>query len=120
FLRLDTAGTSTWRSIVDISVQLLLPFVLGHLSRPLLGRWMQAHPALVHAVDQGSILLVVYTALSASVVAGLWQTISADRLLWLFLVCCVLLTLALLLTTLLGYGMRYSRQYSTPRVLCAT
>src|SRR5699024_1968926 len=24
FLRLDTAGTSTWRSIVDISVQLLL------------------------------------------------------------------------------------------------
>src|SRR5690606_21676778 len=72
-LRADTGamgGDSMLQAIRDISVQILLPFVVGHLMRPRVGRWMAGHRRLVTCVDQGSILLVVYTAFSSSVIGG--------------------------------------------------
>jgi sodium/bile acid cotransporter 7 len=56
-------------SIEKIVAQLLLPFIAGHLLRPVVGGFV-AHKALVGYVDRGSILLVVYTAFSAAVVGG--------------------------------------------------
>ena len=47
-----------------IMVQLMLPFVVGHLSRPLIGRWVDSHRPLIGKLDQSSILLVVYVAFS--------------------------------------------------------
>ena len=51
--------------------------------------------AALKLVDQGSILLVVFTAFSAAVVEGLWRQLPASALLGLVVVCAVLLTLAL-------------------------
>lgn len=86
---------SLLRAIGRISLQILLPFVLGHLMRPLLAEWMSRHPKLVRVVDQGSILLVVYTAFSESVIAGLWKTVGLGSLAWLLLVCVLLLAVVL-------------------------
>jgi sodium/bile acid cotransporter 7 len=46
-----------------IMLQLLLPFVLGHLSRPWIGNWVAKHKKWISKTDQTSILLVVYSAL---------------------------------------------------------
>lgn len=69
-------GVDTWHSIQAIMVQLMLPFVVGHLSRPLIGRWVDSHRPLISKLDQSSILLVVYVAFSEAVV----QDLASSRL----------------------------------------
>ncbi len=54
-------------------LQLLLPFVLGHLSRPWIGDWVSRNKKWIAKTDQTSILLVVYTAFSEAVVNGIWH-----------------------------------------------
>ena len=101
-------SSSLLNAILKISVQILLPFIVGHLMRPWIGRWMDAHRKLVVGVDQSSILLVVYTAFSESVISGLWQAVPPDALVKLLVVCCLLLALVLMLniwsTRRLGFG----------------
>lgn len=82
-------------SIQKISLQILVPFVIGHAMRPLIGRWMDSHRSLVSMVDRSSILLVVYTAFSDSVVGGLWKTVSTGALLWVVVVSCFILLIVL-------------------------
>ncbi len=67
-------------SAIMICVQLLLPFVAGQLVRPLIGSWMERNKSLTMLVDRGSILLIVYSAFSAGVVAGIWGELDAFTL----------------------------------------
>ena len=62
-------------SVQKIAGQLLLPFVAGHLLRPLIGKWIDAHKKLLQPVDRSSVLLVVYSAFSAAVVGGVWRRV---------------------------------------------
>lgn len=90
---------SSWDAIGSILLQLMVPFVAGHLLRPWIGGWVQRNAKKLVLVDRGSILLVVYTAFSAAVIEGLWQQVPLPALAGLVVVCAVLLGLALLLTT---------------------
>ena len=103
-----------------ILLQLLLPFVIGHLMRPLVGGWVQRHAKLVKAVDQGSILLVVYAAFSAAVVAGLWRQMPLHALLGLVLLCCVLLAVVLTCTTLLARKLGFNKEDEITIVFCGS
>lgn len=78
-------------AVGKIALQLLLPFVVGHLLRPWTQGALQRLGSKVKIIDQGSILLVVYTAFSGAVVAGLWQQMPLTAMLTLFAVCAVLL-----------------------------
>jgi sodium/bile acid cotransporter 7 len=123
FLQADTSAlgaSSMLQSILKIGVQILLPFVAGHLSRPWIGRWMDRHHSLVHAVDQGSILLVVYTAFSESVVGGLWKNVGAGSLAWLILICCVLLGVVLVLNTWSTRRLGFNRADEVTIVFCGS
>jgi len=112
-------GLSLGESVAKISAQLLLPFVVGHLARPWLGGWIERHRRWLGRVES-SILLVVYTAFSASVVAGLWQTLSPSSLLALTAICCLLLALVLWLTTQLSRRLGFSREDEITIVFCAS
>ncbi|MBO9576963.1 MAG: bile acid:sodium symporter [Sphingobium sp.] len=68
-------GLSGWASIQSIVLQLLVPFVGGHLLRPLIGTWVERNKRILQPVDRGSILLVVYSAFSAAVVNGIWSRV---------------------------------------------
>ena len=50
--------------IGDIVVQLLIPFVLGQLSRRWTVKFVTTHNAPLKLVDRGVVVLVVYTAFS--------------------------------------------------------
>lgn len=113
-------GSSLWNAILKISVQILLPFVVGHLMRPVIGGWMDRHRKLVVAVDQSSILLVVYTAFSESVISGLWQTVPVDALFKLVLVCCVLLAVVLVLNTWSTRRLGFNREDEITIVFCGS
>ena len=89
-------------AVLKIVLQLLVPFVAGQLARRWIGAWVARNARWLKTVDQGSILLVVYTAFSDAVISGLWQSVPLVRLLGLALVCCVLLAVVLWCTQLLG------------------
>ena len=64
-------ATVSLEAVGKIMLQLFFPFVFGHLLRPVIGAWVMKRQQLLKVVDQGSILLVVYTAFSGAVVGGL-------------------------------------------------
>jgi solute carrier family 10 (sodium/bile acid cotransporter), member 7 len=84
-------------SIIQITLLLFVPFILGQVLRPWVFPKMQKIPSIVKAFDQGSILMVVYGAFSSAVVAGLWKVVSLQTLLILIVACSVLLTIVMLL-----------------------
>ncbi|WP_312243342.1 bile acid:sodium symporter family protein [Stutzerimonas nitrititolerans] len=101
-LGVEGEAGSTLDSIGKIVLQLLVPFVAGQFARRWIGAWVTRNKGWLKSVDQGSILLVVYTAFSDAVVEGLWQLIPLSRLLALTLVCCLLLAIVLWVTHFLG------------------
>ena len=71
-------------------------------------------------VDQGSILLVVYTAFSAAVIEGLWRQVPMHALVGLLVVCAVILALALSLTTLLARKLGFDTEDEITIVFCGS
>ncbi len=114
------SGGSLLQSIIHISEMLLLPFIVGHLSRPLVGRFIENNRKIVKFVDQGSILLIVYTAFSESVVDGLWQQAPLFNLIMLAIVCCVLLAIVLATTTLLARKLGFIKEDEITIVFCGS
>lgn len=106
-LRNDAGGFSL-DSLLRITLQLLLPFLLGQALRRWIGGFLTRHKQVLGRVDRGSILLVVYAAFSAGMVAGIWHRVSLPRLGALLLVQAVLLAVMLLVTWYgagrLGFG----------------
>ena len=113
-------GAVSLESVEGIVLQLLLPFVVGHLARPWIGGFVARHKALVGRVDRSSILLVVYAAFSAAVVEGLWHSVSMGEMAMLALVCIVLLVLVLVATWLLGRAMGLSREDAIVLQFCGS
>ncbi|MDX3899426.1 MAG: bile acid:sodium symporter family protein [Sphingobium sp.] len=97
-------------AVEGIVLQLLLPFILGHLLRPWIGGFIARHKGTVAKVDRGSILLVVYSAFSAAVVEGLWHRLSRAELLLIAGACAAILTLALVFSWALGRMLGFSRE----------
>lgn len=113
-------GGLSWHSVGDIVLQLFVPFVLGQIAQRWIGGWVQRHRPLVGLVDQGSILLVVYTAFSAAVLQGLWRQLPLPVLGGLLIVNAILLAAALLTTR---YGSRvlgFDREDEITIVFCGS
>src|SRR5690606_966234 len=96
-------------AIGRILLQLMAPFVAGHLLRPWIGGFVKRHAKVLTLVDRGSILLVVYTAFSAAVIEGLWKQVPLTALAGLLVVCAVLLALALFFTTFAARRLGFSK-----------
>ena len=111
---------STLDAIGKISLQLLLPFVLGQIAQRWIGGWVNQNKSWLKYVDQSSILLVVYTAFSAAVIGGLWQQVPLTTLLAVTFACCLLLALALLLTYLLGKWLGFSLEDRITILFCGS
>jgi sodium/bile acid cotransporter 7 len=113
-------GGSTLDAVVSIVKQLLLPFLAGQFLRPWIGAWIDSHKPMLKIVDQGSILLVVYTAFSESVNEGLWHKLSLPTLVGLGVLCCVLLAIALGLATWASRRLGFSRDDEITIVFCGS
>lgn len=119
---MSTSGTATInpRSILDIVVQLLLPFVLGQLSRRWTAAWVGRHKGALKWFDQGVIVAVVYAAFSAGMREGIWTQIGWGDLLWLCLICIAVLTLMLWLTHLTALVLGFGRDDRIAIQFCGT
>lgn len=97
-------------AVVSIVVQLLLPFMAGHLLRPRIGGWVLRRKAVLGYVDRGSILLVVYAAFGAAVVEGLWQQVTLQDFLIVLAVASVMLATVLWCSQALGRRLGFARE----------
>lgn len=95
-------------AIGKITVQLMVPFLAGQLSRRWIGSWVETNKAWLKYVDQGSIYLVIYTAFSRAVVEGIWNTLPLWQLASLTVACCVLLAVILVMVNFIAQRLRFS------------
>jgi sodium/bile acid cotransporter 7 len=100
---------SAWHSVTAILLQLLAPFLAGHLLRPLIGGFIDRNKKLLQPVDRTSVLLVVYSAFSAAVVGGIWTRVSALDLAELVAASAVMLALVM------GINVLVARAAGLPR-----
>ena len=116
----NAAGGDALQAVGRIALQLLLPFIAGHLLRPLIGGFLQRRASIVKLVDQGSILFVVYSAFSAAVISGLWQQTPLPALAGLIVLDCILLALVLAITTFGARRMGFSTEDEITLVFCGS
>jgi len=113
-------GGMNWDAIGAIVLQLLVPFVAGQIAQRWIGRWVERNRSLLSFVDQGSILLVVYTAFSAAVLQGLWKQIPLPVLGGLLVVNAVLLAVALIVTRYGARALGFKREDEITIVFCGS
>jgi sodium/bile acid cotransporter 7 len=109
----------TTSTIVDIMLQLFLPFVLGQLSRRWTAGFVKAHPQL-KLVDRGSIVLVVYSAFSTGMRENMWTQTSWTSLAVVLAVCLLVLALMLWLTWWTARRLGFSRADVIAIQFCGT
>lgn len=108
------------QAIGGIMLQLLVPFVAGHLLRPWIAGWVERQRALLRYTDQGTILLVVYAAFGAAVTEGLWSKTPLLSLFTVAVVAAVILGIAMPLITFIARRLDFSREDEIAIVFCGS
>ncbi|QTC92621.1 bile acid:sodium symporter family protein [Brevundimonas goettingensis] len=120
FLLPGASGGISLKAVEDISLQILLPFVLGQAARPLIGAFLSRHAKLVGYVDRGSILLVVYAAFSAGMVAGIWGKLDVLDLGLVFLLNILVLGAVMVTLTIASRRLGFSKEDEIAIVFCGS
>jgi sodium/bile acid cotransporter 7 len=107
-------------AIGKILLQLLVPFLAGHFLRPLVGGWVERHRPVLRYTDQGTIMLVVYSAFSASVNEGLWRDTPLPALLAVLGSAALLLAVVMALTRTLARRLGFDRADEIAIVFCGS
>jgi len=114
------ASSSPMEQIRAITEQLLLPFILGQVVSRWLRPWAFRHPILLSISDRGSIVLVVYAAFSAAVIAGTWNRVHWSDVLKLLALSAIVLALALAATRWASRLARFSTEDEIATVFCGS
>jgi sodium/bile acid cotransporter 7 len=114
------SGGFSLSAIEDIALQLLLPFALGQVARPFIGKWLGVHRTLTQVVDRGSILIIVYAAFSEGMVAGVWSAVGWQSLALVIVLDMVMLALGLAITTAASRLLRFSIEDEIVIVFCGS
>ena len=117
---LKTNSTVSFDTLRDICLQLLLPFGLGQLARPWIGQWITNHKTITSVFDRGSILLVVYEAFGAGMVAGIWRHVDVQSLVLIAALDALLLGLVLCITTFVSRALDFSKEDEITIVFCGS
>ncbi len=120
-LLLSAHGTGfSMKALEDIAEQLLLPFLVGQALRPFIGAFLARNKPVTSLVDRGSILVVVYAAFSAGMVAGIWGELSLKSLGLVLVVDVVMLAAVLLATTCASRLLGFSKEDEITIVFCGS
>jgi sodium/bile acid cotransporter 7 len=113
-------SASAWHTVGEIMVQLFVPFVCGQVLQPLIGGWIERNDSIVSAVDQGSILLIVYSAFSEAVTEGLWHQVSPSALAAVLVADGILLAAALTIISFVSKWLGFERADQVTIIFCGS
>jgi sodium/bile acid cotransporter 7 len=117
---LNSHGHLGMGQVYKILLQLLAPFIIGHLLRPWLTGWAAKNKAILTLSDRGSIVLAVYTAFSAAVVEGLWHKVSIWALAAVIGVNAILLVAVMAITAFSARKLGFSKPDEVAIVFCGS
>ncbi|GLY66258.1 bile acid:sodium symporter family protein [Amycolatopsis taiwanensis] len=120
-LLLNTTGAGfSLHSLTSITLQLLVPFLAGQVARRWIGGWIAAHRKVLGRADRTTILIVVYTAFSEGVTAGIWHQLSWLSLGGLLLVNVLLFLVVLAVMKVASARLGFSREDQIAIVFCGS
>ena len=122
-LLFSTSGTGAQvglDTVLKICYQILLPFIAGQLSQPLLRKWVLGHKTLIGWNDKTTIWLVVYTAFSNATSGGYWSQLEATRLGGLVIACLLILCLTFAATWYSSKLLGFKREDCITIVFCGS
>ncbi|HEX7855698.1 MAG TPA: bile acid:sodium symporter family protein [Sphingobium sp.] len=115
-----SGGGISAHAFIDIAAQLLLPFFAGQIARPFIGGWLLRHKQLTSMVDRGSILLVVYAAFSAGMVAGIWSQLDVADLAGVLVAASIILAIVIVATTFASRALGFPIEDEIAIVFCGS
>lgn len=107
-------------AMLQIFVQLLLPFIAGQLLQPLIGNWVRAHKTILMPIDRGSILMVVYGAFSEAMIEGIFHNFDLADLALIAVVDMVLLAIMLTITMFGSRRLGFAREDEITITFCGS
>ncbi len=106
--------------IIDLLIWLVLPLVLGQLSRPLLGTWASHNKARIQIVDRLTILTLIYTSFADTVQQGVWSSYGPDILVETVVGSAVLFFIVLMLTGTLSTLLKLPAEDRIAAIFCGS
>jgi sodium/bile acid cotransporter 7 len=111
---------SPLEQVQEIVLQLLVPFIAGQIVSRWLRPWAKRNSAILSITDRGSIVLVVYAAFSAAMLAGAWSALKPIELAKILAISAVLLTIVLLFTRFASRALGFSKPDEIAVVFCGS
>jgi sodium/bile acid cotransporter 7 len=111
---------SPLEQIEQILLQLLVPFIAGQVVSRWLRPWAKRHSFVLSITDRGSIVLVVYAAFSAAMLAGAWSALEPIELAKILAISAVLLTIVLLFTRFTSRALGFAKPDEIAVVFCGS
>jgi len=108
------------KALMGVAVQLLLPFALGQLARPLIGNWLARHKQVTNKVDRGVIVLIVYSSFCDATAAGLWHLYRWQTIGAVMLLAAALLVIVLGTTTFTARRLGFAVEDEITAVFCGS
>jgi solute carrier family 10 (sodium/bile acid cotransporter), member 7 len=114
------SGATGLGGLRDVLLQLLVPFLVGQLLQPFVGRWVRARPWLTRTVDRGTILLVVLGAVASATAGGVWAGVTWGMVAALLVLSAVLLAVVLAVNWYGGAALRLNTGDRIALLMCGS
>lgn len=113
-------GMAFGKSVTNIALLLLLPFVLGQALRPVCGNLASRHKKSIGAFDKLVILLLVYGSFCDSVKSGLWTDNGLEVIALTMGGAAVFLAMALAVSSRLSKWLGFSMEDRITAIFCGS
>ncbi|ACB77093.1 bile acid:sodium symporter family protein [Opitutus terrae] len=106
--------------MLDLTIWLILPLILGQITRPLLGRWAERNKRVINKVDRLTILLLVYTSFCDSFQQGVWSHHGWATLALVLAIAAGLFTLVMAITGGVSRWLGFPREDRIAAMFCGS
>ena len=120
FVGFSGEGISFETAVIGIAKLLLLPLVLGQLTRPFLESLHNRYKAITNSTDRIVILMLIFSAFSDSVSSGLWRNNGLGMIALVLLGVSALLYIVLVLTTWISRRLNFNTEDEIAAVFCGS
>lgn len=121
FLSTAAAGAmDVGHAMQEVLLQLLLPFAAGQAIHPFVGTYLNKRKQWLNNYDRSVIVLIVYSAFSKSVTAGLWQELPLTGLVLAAGLCILILIACFAFTIFASRRLGFARGDEIAAVFCGS
>jgi solute carrier family 10 (sodium/bile acid cotransporter), member 7 len=111
---------SLGKVILDLVTWLILPLVLGQLSRRWVADWIKRHKSKVFLVDRCTILFIIYTSFCDSIQRGVWSGQGTMTVVAALAGGLLLFTVAYAIISAVCRGLKFSDEDRIAAVFCGS